>query len=176
MAQLNDLLVLGNTSLIGDVSLSSNLNTKEISASGAISATGNITGNYLTGTWLQTTASTEKTSATKLAMLDDAGWVYWIKPNNITAGVATKIKVAASTSNGTKYLLFSEATSGNIDTKLHEDVYYYYGGSYSSLNVGKKTNNGILTLWKSGYNTDIKSTATANREILLPDKTGTLAM
>ena len=120
MAQLNDLLVLGKTSLIGDVNLSYNL---------------------------------------------------------IVAGlIEGKIKSALVSSNGTKYLLFSETASGGVNLKLHEDVYYYYGGTYSSLNVGKTTQNGILTLWKIGYNTDIKSTATANREILLPDKTGTLAM
>lgn len=120
MAQLNDLLVLGNTSLIGDMNLSSNL---------------------------------------------------------IVAGlIEGKIKSTSISSNGTKYLLFSETTSGGVNLKLHEDVYYYYGGTYSSLNVGKTTTNGILTLWKSGLKTDIKSSATAARTITLPDKDGTLAM
>ena len=120
MAQLNDLLVLGNTSLIGDVNLSSNL--------------------------------------------------------TITGLIEGKIKSTLISSNGTKYLLFSEITSGGVNLKLHEDVYYYYGGTYSSLNVGKTTTNGILTLWKSGLKTDIKSSATAARTITLPDKDGTLAM
>lgn len=120
MAQLNDLLVLGNTSLIGDVNLSSNL--------------------------------------------------------TITGLIEGKIKSTLISSNGTKYLLFSETTSGGVNLKLHEDVYYYYGGTYSSLNVGKTTTNGILTLWKSGLKTDIKSSATAARTITLPDKDGTLAM
>ena len=119
MAQLNDLLVLGNTSLIGDVNLSSNL---------------------------------------------------------IVAGlIEGKIKSTLISSNGTKYLLFSERTE-DVNLKLHQDVYYYYGGSYSSLNVGKTTKKGILSLWLNNVNTDIIPSATAVATITLPSKTGTLPL
>lgn len=120
MAQLNDLLVLGNTSLIGDVNLSSNL--------------------------------------------------------NVAGLIEGKIKSTLISSNGTKYLLFSETTSGGVNLKLHEDVYYYYGGSYSSLNVGKTTKKGILSLWLNNVNTDIIPSATAVATITLPSKTGTLPL
>jgi hypothetical protein len=39
LAQLNDLLVLGNTSLIGDVNLSSNFTIKDITIDGIINKT-----------------------------------------------------------------------------------------------------------------------------------------
>ena len=39
--------------------------------------TGNLTGNYITGTWLQTTANNHLANkATKVAILDNSGWVY----------------------------------------------------------------------------------------------------
>lgn len=40
--------------------------------------TGNLTGKYITGTWLQTTSSTDLGSAPpKIAVLDNSGWVYY---------------------------------------------------------------------------------------------------
>lgn len=37
--------------------------------------TGNLTGKYITGTWLQTTAVTDK--AGRIATIDDDGWIYY---------------------------------------------------------------------------------------------------
>lgn len=43
--------------------------------------TGNLTGKYITGTWLQTTAAGHQTTAaTKIAVLDASGWVYYRTP------------------------------------------------------------------------------------------------
>ena len=40
--------------------------------------TGNLTGKYITGTWLQTTEATALGSATtKICVLDSSGWVYY---------------------------------------------------------------------------------------------------
>lgn len=40
--------------------------------------TGNLTGKYITGTWLQTTEATDLGRAPgKIAVLDDSGWVYY---------------------------------------------------------------------------------------------------
>lgn len=40
--------------------------------------TGNLTGKYITGTWLQTTAATDLNKAPpKVAVLDTSGWVYY---------------------------------------------------------------------------------------------------
>ena len=43
--------------------------------------TGNLTGKYIAGTWLQTTqAGHQTTKATKIAVLDESGWVYYRTP------------------------------------------------------------------------------------------------
>ena len=40
--------------------------------------TGNLTGKYITGTWLQTTAATDlNKTPPKIAVLDTSGWVYY---------------------------------------------------------------------------------------------------
>lgn len=50
--------------------------------------TGNLTGKYLTGTWLQTTASTDLgRTPGKVAVLDDSGWVYYRTPAEIKSDI-----------------------------------------------------------------------------------------
>ena len=40
--------------------------------------TGNLTGKYISGTWLQATENNHMTSTSgKIAVLDDSGWVYY---------------------------------------------------------------------------------------------------
>lgn len=58
--------------------------------------TGNLTGQYFTGTWLQTTAASDLGRAPgKIAVLDDAGWVYYRTPaelkTDIGAGGGTDV-------------------------------------------------------------------------------------
>lgn len=48
--------------------------------------TGNLTGKYITGTWLQTTEATDLGRAPgKIAVLDDSGWVYHRTPAELLA-------------------------------------------------------------------------------------------
>lgn len=62
--------------------------------------TGNLTGKYITGAWLQTTNATELTSAaTKIPVLDSHGWVYYRTLEHLksdlgveSAGVAVTLK------------------------------------------------------------------------------------
>lgn len=43
--------------------------------------TGNLTGKYITGTWLQSTAAGHQTTpATKVPVFDSSGWLYWRSP------------------------------------------------------------------------------------------------
>lgn len=45
---------------------------------------GNLTGKYLTGTWLQTTAATDLNSTPpKVAVLDNSGWIYSRTPDEL---------------------------------------------------------------------------------------------
>ena len=51
---------------------------------GATTLDGNLTGKYLTGTWLQTTAATDlNNSPPKVAVLDNSGWIYSRTPNEL---------------------------------------------------------------------------------------------
>ena len=59
---------------------------------GATTLDGNLTGKYLTGTWLQTTEATDlNKTAKKVAILDDSGWVYYRTPAELKSdmGVVT---------------------------------------------------------------------------------------
>ena len=51
---------------------------------GATTLDGNLTGKYLTGTWIQTTAATDLNSTPpKVAVLDGSGWIYSRTPNEL---------------------------------------------------------------------------------------------
>ena len=53
--------------------------------------TGNLTGKYITGTWLQTTESTDLgRTPGKIAVLDESGWVYYRTPLELLADLGTE--------------------------------------------------------------------------------------
>lgn len=64
--------------------------------------TGNLTGQYLTGTWLQTTATSNLTSAaSKIAVIDGSGWVYYRTPAQILSDIGGAANsVATQSANG----------------------------------------------------------------------------
>ena len=50
--------------------------------------TGNLTGKYITGTWLRTTDTTALGSAaTKICVLDGSGWIYYRTPEQIRSDI-----------------------------------------------------------------------------------------
>lgn len=50
--------------------------------------TGNLSGQYITGTWLQTTAASNLgRTPGKIAVLDDSGWVYYRTPEEIKSDI-----------------------------------------------------------------------------------------
>lgn len=50
--------------------------------------TGNLTGKYITGTWLQTTAAADLGRAPgKVAVLDESGWVYYRTPSELLSDI-----------------------------------------------------------------------------------------
>lgn len=71
--------------------------------------TGNLTGKYLTGTWLQTTeASDLKSKPGKIAVLDGSGWVYYRTPAELASDIgggaaAADYIVEKGTSGGWQY-------------------------------------------------------------------------
>lgn len=67
---------------------------------GATTLDGNLTGKYLTGTWLQTTAATDlNNTPPKVAVLDNSGWIYSRTPNELKSDMGlSKIFISQSIS------------------------------------------------------------------------------
>lgn len=70
--------------------------------------TGNLTGKYLTGTWLQTTQASDLNSKPdKIAVLDGSGWVYYRTPAELASDIGVVAPadyiVEKGTSNGWQY-------------------------------------------------------------------------
>ena len=62
--------------------------------------TGNLTGKYFTGTWLQTTAATDLGyTPGQVAVLDQSGWVYYRTPAEIKSDIGADA-VATTSSDG----------------------------------------------------------------------------
>ena len=104
--------------------------------------TGNLTGKYLTGTWLQTTASTDLgRTPGKVAVLDDSGWVYYRTPAEIKSDIGADAVVTTS-SNG----LMSASDKSKLDgiaagaTKKYVD-----DGLSGKLNKSGGTMTGAIT-------------------------------
>ena len=77
--------------------------------------TGNLTGKYLTGTWLQTTASTDLgRTPGKVAVLDDSGWVYYRTPAEIKSDIGANgyLPTAGGTMTGAITTKGIKLTSG----------------------------------------------------------------
>lgn len=77
---------------------------RSVQIDGTLTLGGNLTGKYLTGTWLQTTETTDlgKTPP-KVAVLDNAGWVYYRTPAELLADMCADYIVEHGTSNGWTY-------------------------------------------------------------------------
>lgn len=80
--------------------------------------TGNLTGKYITGTWLQTTASTDLgRTPEKVAVLDGSGWVYYRTPAEIKSDIGADTVVTTS-SNG----LMSASDKSKLDKITSEKM------------------------------------------------------
>lgn len=77
--------------------------------------TGNLTGKYLTGTWLQTTAATDLgRTPGKVAVLDESGWVYYRTPAEIKSDIGANgyLPTTGGTMTGTITTKGIKLTSG----------------------------------------------------------------
>ena len=124
--------------------------------------TGNLTGKYLTGTWLQTTASTDLgRTPGKVAVLDDSGWVYYRTPAEIksdigadgylptaggtmTGAITTKgIKLTSGTDFGSSLpssLQSNQLFFQTLGSNYILDNVYPVGSIYMSVNSTNPTN------------------------------------
>lgn len=77
--------------------------------------TGNLTGKYFTGTWLQTTAATDLgRTPEKVAVLDESGWVYYRTPAEIKSDIGANgyLPTAGGTMTGAITTKGIKLTSG----------------------------------------------------------------
>ena len=87
----NDKITIATTNTPTFTNLTTtNLTTTNLTTSGDFRVTGkttldgNLTGKYLTGTWLQTTAATDlNNTPPKVAVLDNSGWIYSRTPDEL---------------------------------------------------------------------------------------------
>lgn len=87
----------------------------KLSTSGG-TLTGNLTGKYITGTWLQTTDATElASSATKIPVLDSQGWLYYRTLAHLKSDLGVP---ELSSSSITAALGYAPVQSSDIPTAL----------------------------------------------------------
>ena len=84
--------------------------------------TGNLTGKYITGTWLQATSSAnQNTAATKVATIDPSGWIYYRTPAQIISDAGVTATVAE--------LNYVDGVTSNIQTQLNNKQASINGGA-----------------------------------------------
>ena len=120
--------------------------------------TGNLTGKYITGTWLQTTEATNLGRAPeKVPVLDQSGWVYYRTPAEIKSDIGADAVVTTS-SNG----LMSASDKSKLDgiaagAEVNQKA-------FSNVTVGSTT----IT---ADSKTDTLTIAAGNNITLTPDAT-----
>ncbi len=133
----------------------------KLSTSGG-TLTGNLTGKYITGTWLQTTEATDLgRTPGKIAILDESGWVYYRTPAEIksdigadgylptaggtmTGAITTKgIKLTSGTDYGSSLpssLQSNQLFFQTLGSNYILDNVYPVGSIYMSVNSTNPTN------------------------------------
>lgn len=116
--------------------------------------TGNLTGKYFTGTWLQTTASTDLgRTPGKVAVLDQSGWVYYRTPAEIKSDIGADAVVTTS-SDGLMSVadkkkldgIATGATKTTVDTALSSTSTNPVQNKVIKSALGKKLNKSGGTL------------------------------
>lgn len=95
--------------------------------------TGNLTGQYITGTWLQSTANNALSSAApKICVQDDSGWIYTRTPSQIKSDIGAGNCSSIVKSN------VSVATSAWVSSTTYSDYPYQ-----ASITVSGCTSNHV---------------------------------
>ena len=141
-----------------------NLTTTNLTTNGDFRVTGkttldgNLTGKYITGTWLQTTAATDlNNTPPKVAVLDNSGWIYSRTPKELKSDMGLsnifisqtispegwKIKANSSRGGQIKGTIKGYEGYTPITTKCYciNNLYigiinFWLSGSYSSTDDG----------------------------------------
>ena len=88
---------------------------------GATTLDGNLTGKYLTGTWLQTTAATDlNNTPPKVAVLDNSGWIYSRTPKELKSDMGlSKIFISQTILPKGWDMPANSSRGGDIDGKFN---------------------------------------------------------
>lgn len=73
--------------------------------------TGDLTGKHLAGTWLQTTEATEANSTSKVAVIDNSGWIYYRTLAHLKTDLSIPTKTSQLT-NDSGFLTSHQSLSG----------------------------------------------------------------
>lgn len=85
--------------------------------------TGNLSGKYITGTWLQTTEATDLgRTPGKIAVLDESGWVYYRTPTEIKTDIGVDVSSLVD--------LFYPIGSIYMSTNQTDDPQSRFSGTY----------------------------------------------
>lgn len=99
-------------------------------------------------------------------------------PMSAVVGDASSVEVSDTTptSATTYYPLYATDTSGAQKVRANKDLYYYDSGTWSYFNVGSSSQKGGLTLHQDNgkYANLATGTLTANRDLTIPDVSGTI--
>lgn len=150
MAQLNDLIVLGNTSLIGETSIADKLNVPEIILKGS-------DGGDATIKYASTIADTTHTLPATTGTLLNTGTTTWTAMDPTAAKVGT---LKLNGSNKTLYDVFLYSRGANLKSSSITDVntvkapsIYYSASSTESSSITNTpwTSSGYRLITMAGY-------------------------
>ena len=126
--------------------------------------TGNLTGKYITGTWLQTTATGDK--AGNFATIDGQGWIYYRTPAetlaDIGAAAASHNHSASNITSGTIPIARGGTGATNASTAL--------SNLGAQATVKKRTGSLTVAGWSNKKQTiSVTSVSASNCVIVAPD-------
>ena len=148
----NDKITIASTNTPTFTNLTTaNLTTRgDFHVTGATTLDGNLTGKYLTGTWLQTTAATDLNSTPpKVAVLDNSGWIYSRTPDELKSDMGlSKIFISQSITPKGWDMPANSSRGGKIEGKFNG--YEGYTPILTSCYCTTSLYIGIINSWLTG--------------------------
>ena len=121
----------------------------------SVTIDGNLTGKYLTGTWLQTTAASDLNSTPpKVAVLDNSGWIYSRTPKELKSDMGlSKIFISQTISPKDWKIKANSSRGGQINGTIKG--YEGYTPITTKCYCVNSLYIGIINFWLSGsYSSD----------------------
>lgn len=132
--------------------------------SGDISTSGHVQGNYIQGTWLQTTQATNLGGVpSKIAVISDSNWIYYRTPEEILqdiGAIATINGIAPDDSGNVQIEVPSTPGAGDIDLTGYATEQWVRDGFQIKGNYATKSEiPDVLVTSVNGRTGDVKLTA-----------------